>query len=253
MSDQPSQSLYGEPDPPAGDQPKPLNIIDMISGVFSEPTELFKRLSEKPQWIAAMVLMVALAVAFSTAYALNVDAIGLVAEQLSRQPQMQQLSGAQLDRAIEVSAKTMTIGAPIGALFGTPIVFFIFCLVYWAIGMASSEDLQWKPTYHHGLVVAVVPGLATVPYLLLGAVMAFLNPVGTHTPDQIIPSTLRYWLQSDSPKLSALYASIDIFQIVQYVVLFFAAKYAMRTKTWGAALCVALSLLMVGVKILFAK
>jgi hypothetical protein len=222
----------------------------MVAGVFSEPQELFKRLANSPQWVGAMVLMVALAVTFSTAWAINVNAIDLATQQLSKMPQ---LSGPQLEKAIEVSAKAMTIGAPIGALFATPIVYYLLGLVYWAIGLISREDPIWKPSYSHCLVAAVVPGLAVVPYYLLGIIMAILNPVGTHTPDQIIPSTLSYWLRSDSPKLSALYSSVDLFQIVQYAIIFFAAKYAMRAKTWGAALCVALSLLMVGVKILLAK
>jgi hypothetical protein len=255
MSDQPSQSLYGESDSHAGEQVKPLNIIDMISGVFSEPAELFKRLSIKPQWIAAMVLMTALSVAFAAAYALNVNAHGVVAEQLSKTPQIQQLSGAQLDRAIEMGAKIMPFGLVANALFGVPIVMFLSGLIYWAIGMASREDPQWKPTYFHGLVVAAVPALATAPYFFLGILMAFLNPVGTHRQDQIIPSSLGYWLATDNLRLTLVYALVDVFTIAQYVILFFAAKHAMRAKTWGAALCVPLSLplLMVGLSMMLVK
>jgi hypothetical protein len=253
MSDQPKQSLYGESDALSWEQALPMRFVELFSGVFSEPVELFKRLSKQPQWVGAMVLLTAITVVFSLVYALKVDALEFVAMQFERNPPPVTLSGAELDRAIEAGAKALPFFSVVGSLFSTPIIIFASGLIFWTIGLFSKEDAQHRPTYFHGLVVASVPALVTVPYYILGTAMAFLNSVGTLRPDQIIPSTLAYWLATDNPKLSMLYGSIDLFLIAQYVILFFAAKYTMRTKTWGAVLCVAISLLMVGVKIYFAK
>jgi hypothetical protein len=89
--------------------------------------------------------------------------------------------------------------------------------------------------------------------MLIGTLMALLQPVGTLRPDQIIPSSLAYWLETDDPKLSILYGSIDLFLLLQFVMLFLAARYGMRSKAWGAALCVGVALLMPVFRVLTAK
>jgi len=251
MSDQPRQSLYGESDTNDGEQIKPLSLMDLISGVFSEPVDMFKRLSERPQWAGAMVLITALALVFSIAWLVKVDMPGYMSIQFERAGT--QIPPAQMDQVIEASARFMPISVIVGSLFSTPVFIFFFGLLYWAVGLMSKEDQQWRPTYYHGLVVASIPSLATVPYFLLGTTMALMNPVGTLRPDQIIPSTFGYWIETDSPKLSALYSSIDLFLLAQYVFIFFAAKYALRAKTWGAALCVVLALAGPAIRVLFAK
>ncbi|MDR0499561.1 MAG: hypothetical protein LBH03_07535 [Holophagales bacterium] len=60
MSDQSKQSLYGESDTLDNEYVQPLSLVDQVSGLFSEPVEMFKRLSKKPQWIGAILLLTAL-------------------------------------------------------------------------------------------------------------------------------------------------------------------------------------------------
>ncbi|MDR2696924.1 MAG: YIP1 family protein [Holophagales bacterium] len=251
MSNQPKQSLYGESDAGGDEQVKSLSLADQISGVFSEPVELFKRLSKKPQWVGAMLLLTALALAFTIAWVARVDTLEFITLQFERA--QLQLSVDQLDRAIEMQAKLMPAFTVLGSLIGTPIVIFFSGLIYWAVGLISKEDLQWTPTYFHGLVVASIPTLATVPYTLLGTLMALLKPVGTLRSDQLVPSSLGFWIQPDNPKLSILFSSLDLFLLIQYVMIYFAAKYALRAKTWGAVLCVILSLLTLCISVLLAK
>jgi hypothetical protein len=251
MSDESRQSLYGDTDAKSAEDIKPLGLMDILSGVFSEPVGLFKHLSKKPQWVGAMMLLVVMALLLGIAWACKVDAQTYTEEQLVRA--MPQLSGAEFDRAVEMGAKFVRIGVVFQALLGTPIFLFIGGLVWWGIGMMSREDINWRPTYMHGLTVAAVPGLVTVPYYLIGALMAILKPVGTLRQDQIIPSSLGFWLQTDNPKLSMLYSLLDIFLLASYVMLFLAVRHTLRAKPWGTALCVVLSLSLPIVGILFAK
>jgi len=251
MSNQFKQSLYGESDTAEAEQIKALSLADQISGVFSEPVELFKRLSLRPQWVGALLLLTALAVVFAITWANRVDKLDFIALQFERV--QLQLSADQLERAIEMQAKLMPTFAVLGSLIGTPIVVFFSGLIYWAVGLISKEDAQWRPTYFHGVVVASIPMLVTVPCTLLGILMALLRPVGILRPDQLVPSSLGFWIQPDNPKLSVLFGSLDLFILAQYVIIYFAAKHALRAKTWGAALCVILSLLALGFRILLAK
>ena len=247
MSDQSAKSLYGDSIPNPDEQIKPLGLMDIISGVFSEPVDLFRHLSKRPQWVGAMLLAVVLTTVFSVAWALKVDAVEFMLSAFERaapsSPQLQQMSSAQLEQTAEMQAKLLPVFSAFGGLFVNPVFIFLLGLLYWVIGLISREEPQQKPTYFHGLVVASVPGLVTIPYLLLGTIMALVNPVGTLRANQIVPSSLAYWLETENPKLSTLYSSLDLFLLAQYVMIFFAARYAMRTKTWGAVLCVALALL----------
>jgi hypothetical protein len=251
MTEQQKRSIYGDADAGPGAESKPVGLTEQIQGVFSEPAKLFSRLSERPQWAGALVLQTALVLVFTTAWLMGVDAREFVTIQL--ESVAAQIPSDQMEQVIETQTRLMPIGGILGALFGTPLFAFIAGAIYWAVGLASREGPQWRPSYQHGLVVAVVPALATIPYSLLGALMAFVQPVGTLRPDQLVPSSLGYWMETESPKLSMLYSSLDLFMLFQYVVIFLAAKHAMRAKTWGAALCVAVALLMPAVRILFAK
>jgi hypothetical protein len=219
--------------------------------VFSEPAKLFPRLSERPQWVGALVLHIVLVLVFSIVWLTGVDAREFVTVQLENASA--QMSSDQLEQAIEMGARFMPVSTILGALFGTPFFAFLLGAIYWAIGLASRENPQWRPSYQHGLVVAAVPALATIPYSLLGALMAFVQQAGTLRPDQMVPSSLGYWVETESPSLSMLCCSLDLFLLFQYAVIFFAAKYAMRAKTWGAAVCVAAALLGPAVRVLFAK
>jgi len=250
MSDEPRQSLYGGADARSADDIKPLGLMDILSGVFSEPVELFKRLSKKPQWIGALVLTIVMALLLTVAWAYKVDAVEL--SRMQMESAGIQVTG-DMERNLEMGAKFLGPISAVSVIFMTPIVVFILGLIWWGVGLMFREDPNWRPTYMHGLVVATVPGLVTVPYSLIGALMAILKPVGTLRPDQIIPSSLGYWLQTDNPKLSILYGKIDIFLLAGYVMLFFAVRHTLRAKPWGAALCVALSLAVAAFSVIFAK
>jgi hypothetical protein len=222
-----------------------------MQGVFSEPAKLFSRLSERPQWVGALLVATAAALVFTVAWLAGLDTREFLAAQMESAPM--QLTSDQMEQAIEVGARFMPVSSVLGVLFATPLVVFLLGAIYWAVGLASRESPQWRPSYQHGLVVAAVPALATVPYSLMGALMAFIRPVGTLRLDQIVPSSLGYWVEAESPKLSMLYSSLDIFALFQYAVIFFAARYAMRAKAWGAGLCVAVGLAGTIFRILFAK
>jgi len=241
MPEQPKPSIYGDSGADAGAGPRPLGLMEQISGVFSEPAKLFSRLSERPQWAGALLLHTALVLAFTVAWVTGVDALEFMAAQIENSAG--RMSSEQMQQGIEMGARLMPVFAPLGGLFGTLSLAFLLGAVYWALGLASRESPLWRPTYRHGLVVACVPALAAIPYSLLGAVMASVQPVGALRPDQLVPSSLGYWMEAESPRLSMLYCSLDIFLLFQYAAIFFAAKYAMRSKPWGAALCVAAALL----------
>lgn len=257
MSDQPTRSLFGESEFANQEQEKPMGMMDIISGIFSDPVELFRRLSKKPQWAGAMVLGAVAIVVFMVAWSLRVDALEFVFAQIERampnSPRLQQLTSDQLEQSATIQARLTPFIYPVSGMINSVIFSFFFGLLYWAVSLFSKEDLQWKPTYKHGLVVACVPDLITVPYCFLGTIMAFLNPVGTFMHTQIVPSSLAYWLETDSPRLLTLYGLVDLFLLAQYVMIFFAAKYTLRTKTWGATICVALALLIPGLSVWMAK
>jgi hypothetical protein len=251
MTEQPKRSIYGDSEADSSAAPKPIGLPEQISGVFQEPAKLFSRLAERPQWVGALILSVVFALVFTIAWLMGVDAREVAAVQIENSGR--QMSSQEMEQAIELGSRFMSVGAIFGTLVTIPFFAFLFGAINWAIGLASRGNPQWRPTYQHGLVVACVPALATLPYSLLGAVMAFIQPAGTLRPDQMVPSSLGYWIEAESPKLSMLLYSLDVFQLFHYVVIFFAARYALRAKHWGAALCVAAALLAPLARILFAK
>jgi hypothetical protein len=90
--------------------------------------------------------------------------------------------------------------------------------------------------------------------MLLIAVICLVKPIGGLTPEKIAPTSLGFFIHPESVKLHALLYSLDLFYLAEIVLSFLAMRYLLRLKTGGAALCVAISLVLgIGLQVLRAK
>lgn len=246
MSDQPT-SLYG--DQPEAPKPIAPGLIDQIVGVFTSPVELFQRLNKAPSWGWALGVLTVVVLILTVVWGLKVDVDEMIRPVLERNPQIQ---ASQIDMMVEMQKKFLLPFAILAALFGTAAVMALVALIYWLVGKASHESEA--PSYPQALSAAVVPGLVKLPQLLLIIIICLLRPIGGLTPDKIAPTSLGYFLHTESLKLQALLYSLDLFYLAEAVLTYLALRHLVRMKTAGALLCVLLPMaLALGFRVLGAK
>ncbi len=246
MSDQP-ESLYGHQPEPS--RPPAPGLLDQIVGVFTAPVELFQRLSKAPSWGWALGVLIAFALVITVAWGLKVDVDEMLRPILERNPQVQ---SSQIDMIIEMQKKFILPFSILGALFGTAAAMALVALFYWLIGKALPEDEA--PSYPQALSAAVVPALVKLPQMLLIVVICLVRPIGGLTPDKIAPTSLGYFLHTESLKLQAFFYTLDLFYLAEAVLTYLALRHLVRMKTVGALLCVLLPMAFgIGLRVLGAK
>jgi len=243
MSDQ----LYGGDAPQA--KAKAPSLLEQIEGVFTAPKALFERLSQAPSWLPAFFVTIGSVVVVTAIWSSRLDMEGFLRPIMERNPNA---TADQIDKGIEFMSKFGPWIFTIQTLFIVTAVIFFTALLYWLIGMGTSENE--KPGYTKSLVATAVPLLVLLPHALLTMLLIFIKGVGTLTPEKIPPTSIGYFIHTESIKLSALLYNLDVFAIASWILIYLAARHTMRLKPIGAALCTATSIALVLIfRVAFAK
>jgi len=155
--DAPSRST---PSPGAGSAPGDSALPGLPTRalqVFVAPGELFRRLRERPVWLDAMLLVIAL----SAAYAL------LLPQELLREAMIQQApEGADVEQMERFAGWTRWIGAVLGPLIGAAVVAGVTHLVFTLILGGRSTYRQLFSATAHMFLVPTVGTLLTLPLII---------------------------------------------------------------------------------------
>ena len=229
---QQTEGLYGAA--PEGPTPgaEPPGLLDQLTGLFTEPAALFRRLGATPVWKGATALTLVFSLAMTVLWALKVDVDAMLRPVLDRDPRM---SADQIDKVIGFQSKFILPGGIIGVFVGVALGLLFMALVYWAVGKVTAEDRP--PTYLQAISVTAVSTLVAVPHQVLIMVMCLVKPVGGLTPEKIPPSSLGYFIAVENGKLHTLLYKLDVFTLYSLVLVYLAARYGLRLKASGAALC----------------
>ena len=229
---QQTEGLYGSaPDGPVP-AAAPPSLLDQLLGLFTEPVALFRRLEAAPVWKGATALTVVFSLAMTVVWALKVDVDAMLRPVLDQDPR---LAPDQIDRIIGFQSKFIVPGGIIGVFVGVALGLLVLALVYWLVGKRMAED--GPPTYLQAFSVAAVSSLVMVPHQLLILVMCLVKPVGGLAPDKIPPSSLGYFITVENGKLHTLLYKLDVFTVYSLVLVYLGARYGLRLKASGAAVC----------------
>ncbi len=236
-----SESMFGSSDKSSQKVQAP-SLVDQFVGVFTEPTELFKKLREAPVWIPALTLAIIVSLAAMLLWAAKVD----MAEQVHRQMEMMKtvfhmnIPDSAMDDAIaRQDGKHPWISAVLGPLLGTPIIYAIVALIVWGFAYVGRQDSEDAPSFKQVLSVTSVHYLVTLPAMLLAGAMSLIQPVGGRGIQEMMPTVLSFFVKSESGLVRGLYGLVDPLWIFSFVVLAIGMKHTLRAKTWAIGACLA--------------
>lgn len=239
MSDQPN-SLYAPPQAQEPLPPPPPSLLDQIAGVFTEPSALFARLRTRPVWLPALLLAIAVSLVAMLIWASKVDMAEATRHQMERMKDLfhMNIPDQAMDDAIsKAEGKKPWLSAISGAVLGTPFVYLVVALIVWGFAAMGTEDGEETPTFGQAFSLTSVHYLATVPSMLLAAVIALLRPVGGHNIQQMMPTVLGFYLSPESGFARGLVALVDPLWIFSFVLLALGMRHTLKAKTWAIGAC----------------
>ena len=237
MSD-PTPSLYDEQ--PQAQKPEAPSLLEQIVGVFMEPRDLFSRLRQRPVWVGALLVTIAIVLASMLVWAAKVDNAELTRHQMQRTVDLFHVNipDQAMDDAIsKADGKHPWLKAASSAVLATPFVYLIVALIVWGCASMATEEGEDSPTFGQAFSVTTIHYLVTLPSMFLAGLIALLRPVGGVEIQQLMPTTLSFYLQSESGLVRGLAALVDPLWIFSFVVLAIGMRQTLKTKTWGVALC----------------
>jgi len=145
---------------PAGEAPAPMSFFDRLTGIFFEPSGVFRNLRWHPRWLAPLLITSLLGFAYSTAFTYRLTPeriVGFttdkVVEQFSIPPeQAKQMKAQQIEEAktptkvaghaVTTFVGAFTLTAVIAALYMLLVLLFGGRLGFWqALAMAAWAAL----------------------------------------------------------------------------------------------------------------
>lgn len=229
------ETLYGsEPRP---ETPKAPGLLDQLTGVFTEPAALFRRLRDTPVWGGAFTLMLILNVIFMGIWAKRVDVDAFLRPMLERNPKM---TGDMIDQAVSSYGKMIVPISILQVAFGLAIGCLIFALILWGISKVFAEDASPR-TFRQAWSGVVIGGLVGAPKALLLIIICAMRNLGGARPDQLSPTSLGFYLSPERIKLQAFLCTLDLFSFASLVMTFLVVRHTLRAKPSGAWIALAIS------------
>jgi hypothetical protein len=203
-----------------------MNELGRLSGVFFEPSKVFKDLAEHPRFIAPLLISILVGLTLVYSISTHVGWESTIRQTFANNPRTADLPADQREQLVARGAKAASIFGWVGAVLGAPLSALIIAGVLTGLfnGLLGAE-LKFAQTFAitcYALLVRAV--LAALLILLL-----YLKPPEDFNI-QVSPFSLAAYLnRQETPKwLMSLAGSLDLFTIWTIVLLAIGFSVAAR-------------------------
>jgi len=219
----------GEQEPDAKISP-----IGRVTGVLFSPTETYKDIVRKPNWIVPLLILTAFSMMLCYFLVQKVDWAAFQRKQIESSSFTSNLTQEQKDQAVERNVKfTVPITYAVG-LLGPIISILIITLVYWgSFNVFKGAGLKFGTAFaivNYAYMPAVIGAVLTI-------IVVMLKRAGEVDPTRIAVTSLGNFLPGDAAKwLVALGSSIDLlwFWTLALLAIGFAAANPRKITTSSA-------------------
>lgn len=242
-------------EPEIKEQPE-MSEVGTLANIFIEPGNTFKDLRKKPRFILGGLLIIIFFSIFNVVVIEKVGFRNIVADRFESSAQVQQMPQEDrkklLDQQSSDTFKYISYAA-------TPVVLIIMFLLGGLIYWLGANAFGGSAKFTHGLSAWIYSSFPPLFIWFLANIIVLL----IKSADEIVPSQAQMGLVKlnpgffidgkESPALSALLSSFDVFAIWGYVLAIIGLKIIAKISTGSAAAIVLiLALLGVTVKVLAA-
>jgi hypothetical protein len=216
------------------------SFFSHLAGLYSSPTQEFKRILPRPRFWVPLLLSMALSLSFTGIWLSKVDPHQFMKNVMEESGAADRIPAERMDEVLETQAKFMKVGGLAGGLLGVPfmvLVFGAFFLFVYRFFYGSEVSFGQSM----GVVAwsFLVTSLVSVPLLLLTYV---LKGDWNLSPDLVLQANLSLLFDkaATAKPLFALAKSLDLFNF--WIMFLLAAGFgaACKRSAAGAAMGVVL-------------
>jgi hypothetical protein len=208
-----------------------------LGGVYTSPGEAFRVLAARPQWVAPLLVLVVLHLAYSAVWTRKMDPHQFVRQQLEDSGMMDRIDAEKRAEIIEQQAKVTKVMAWLGGLIFMPLTCLILAAIFlFVFRFVFAGDLTFGQAFAVVLWSFLAVGLVTMPLSL--AIMGLKGDWNMDPRFVVQASPAALLERGDVAKpLYTLASSLDLFSfwMVGLLSAGFAAamKKPFSTGAWG--------------------
>jgi hypothetical protein len=145
-----------------------------------------------------------------------------------------------MDEAIaKAEGKQPWISAVATGLLATPFIYLIVALITWAFASMGTQEGEDSPSFGQAFSLTAVHYLVTLPAMLAAGLIALVRPVGGHNIQQLMPTSLGYYVHPEATLARGLVGLVDPLWLFSFVLLAIGMRETLKAKTWAIGCCLA--------------
>lgn len=190
--------------------------LQSIWGVLLAPEKTFRALAIHPQWLPALLLLVAAALTLSLVVTPKLDMKQVMRDAIEESGQ--DISAAQLDRQVEMAEKFKWVGTASQVVL-QPAVYLLMAGIFLVVLRLAGSEIDFRRSLSvavHGMMPFLVATLLTVPVVLS---RAELNLKDVQSARYLHSNLASFAADSTAKPVLALLSSIDLFSLWTIVLL----------------------------------
>jgi len=214
----------------------PMSEVSRITGAFLDPKKAFADIAARPRWYVPIILMVAMALAFTYLYTTHVGWEHYMRQTLENNQRMQQMDAQQRENIIQQQTKYAPIFGYVFSAVGIPVSALVMAgVVLLMAKMMGAASLTYRQMFAI-TSYAMLPGLISG---ILAIVVMFLKDPEQFNLQNPIAFNLGAFLEPPPGTGKALYSlatSIDLFSFWSILLLAVGITVAVRKFPFSKAL-----------------
>lgn len=161
-----------------------LSVIERITGIFYQPSEVFKSLGAHPRWLAAFLIIAVLNIGYAVAFRQRLTPeriVAFVTEKMAQTPFIppEAVDQAKVDQLDELTNPVRQVGSAVKSMVGL-FAYFAFIAALFLLGVLIFGG---RINYWQALVVAIYAALPiSIIQRILSLALLYLK-----SPDEIHP------------------------------------------------------------------
>jgi hypothetical protein len=191
--------------------------IARVVGVLFSPTRTFEVIRERPTWLVAVVVLVAVSMISGYFVVQKLDIEDVVRSSIGNSSR--QLSEDQLEQAIAIQEKVIPVISIAGPVVFLPAACLLTALLFWVLLKMLGGEFSYKASFAatvHGLVPTGILALLGLPVVLSRSELGYEEV----RSGSILASNLAVFASEEtSNAMRTLLASFDVFSIWSVVLL----------------------------------
>lgn len=216
-----------------------MSTPETLTSIFFEPSRTFEALRNRPRFLVAGLIMLALTVAITAGLYLRVDMGAFIRERMEQSPNAAQQTEAQRDMGVKIGKIMGAVGVPLSV----PVSIAAGSAIYLLGALAFGGALGYKKALSVWTYSSIPPAVFATFVAIL---VLFLKEADTIDPEHLLVTNPGAFMSSQSSPL--LVAFLSQFDVLRFYGMFLAALGLRKVgkMSTGAAWGVVLTLWVLG-------